>query len=108
MPLELDENERIPAIVQDVESRAVLMLGWMNRRSLDHTFATGHVTFWSRSRDELWEKGATSGNYLDFVSLHKNCEDNSLLVMARPVGPTCHTNNVTCYFREVDRDTDLP
>ena len=108
MPLSFDEHDRIPAIVQDVDTNQVLMLGWMNRQSLDHTFETGHVTFWSRSRDELWEKGATSGNFLNFVSLQKNCEDNSLLVMARPIGPTCHTNNVTCYYREVEREHDLP
>ncbi len=108
MPLSFDEHDRIPAIVQDVDTNQVLMLGWMNRQSLDHTFETGHVTLWSRSRDELWEKGATSGNFLNFVSLHKNCEDNSLLVMARPVGPTCHTNNVSCYYREVEREHDLP
>ncbi len=108
MPLALDEHDRIPAVVQDADTLQVLMLGWMNGQSLRHTFATGHVTFWSRSRDELWEKGATSGNFLNFVSLRKNCEDNSLLVLARPEGPTCHTNNVSCYYREVDRDRDLP
>ena len=108
MPLSFDDHDRIPAVVQDIDTNLVLMLGWMNRQSLDHTYATGHVTFWSRSRDELWEKGATSGNFLNFVSLHKNCEDNSLLVMARPVGPTCHTNNVSCYYREVEREHDLP
>lgn len=108
MPLIFDENDRIPAIVQDAETERVLMLGWMNRASLEHTFRTGRVTFWSRSRDELWEKGATSGNTLEFVSLHKNCEDNSLLVRARPRGPTCHTNNVSCYYREVERERDLP
>ena len=108
MSLELDADDRIPAIVQDLDSREVLMLGWMNRESLNHTYRTGHVTFWSRSRNELWEKGLTSGNYLDFVSLQKNCENNSLLVMARPQGPTCHTKNTTCYYREVDPSTDLP
>ena len=108
MPLTFDENGRIPAVVQDAETHQVLMLGWMNRASLEHTWRTGRVTFWSRSRDELWEKGATSGNTLEFVSLHKNCEDNSLLVRARPRGPTCHTNNVSCYYREVERERDLP
>ena len=63
------------------------------------------MTFWSRSRNELWEKGATSGNVLNLVSIPKNCEANSFLVKARPVGPTCHTNNPSCYYREFDPET---
>jgi phosphoribosyl-ATP pyrophosphohydrolase/phosphoribosyl-AMP cyclohydrolase len=66
------------------------------------------VTFWSRSRNELWEKGATSGNRLELVSIAKNCEANSLLVKARPTGPACHTGNTSCYYRELDPETDLP
>jgi phosphoribosyl-ATP pyrophosphohydrolase/phosphoribosyl-AMP cyclohydrolase len=103
-----DEKGLIPAVVQDADTNEVRMLGWMSRESIDHTYKSGHVTFWSRSRNELWEKGATSGNWLTFVSLHKNCEDNSLLVKARPVGPTCHTGNQSCYYREVDPVRDLP
>ena len=68
------------------------------------SLASGHVTFWSRSRNEIWEKGATSGNYLNLVSIKKNCEDNSLLVFARPDGPTCHTGNISCYYRELDSE----
>jgi phosphoribosyl-AMP cyclohydrolase len=108
VPIQLDEKGLIPAVVQDADTNQVLMLGWMSRESIDHTYRTGHVTFWSRSRQELWEKGSTSGNWLNFVSLHKNCEDNSFLVKARPVGPTCHTGNESCYYREVDQDVDLP
>jgi phosphoribosyl-AMP cyclohydrolase len=84
------------------------MLGWMNRQSIAHSYETGHVTFWSRSRDELWEKGATSGNWLNLVSIAKNCEANSFLVRALPVGPTCHTLNESCYYRPFDPGTDLP
>ena len=83
------------------------MLGWMSRESIEHTYRTGLVTFWSRSRDELWEKGATSGNQLQLVSISKNCEANSLLVLARPTGPTCHTGNASCYYRELDPTTDM-
>jgi phosphoribosyl-AMP cyclohydrolase len=106
--MRFDEDGRIPAVVQDADTGHVLMLGWMNRQSIAHTYQTGHVTFWSRSRDELWEKGATSGNWLNFVSLHKNCEANSFLVKARPEGPTCHTLNTSCYYREFNPETDLP
>ncbi|MCZ2109367.1 MAG: phosphoribosyl-AMP cyclohydrolase [Dehalococcoidia bacterium] len=106
--IRFDEKGLIPAVVQDADTNEVLVLAWMNRESIAHTYKTGHVTFWSRSRDELWEKGATSGNWLNLVSISKNCEANSLLVKARPVGPTCHTNNTSCYYREFDPEADLP
>jgi len=102
-----DEQGLIPAVVQHAETGEVLVLAWMNRASIEHTYRTGHITFWSRSRDELWEKGATSGNYLDLVSISKNCEANSLLVKALPQGPTCHTGNETCYYRPFDPAADL-
>jgi len=103
-----DEKGLIPAVVQDADTNEVLVLAWMNRESIAHTYKTGHVTFWSRSRNELWEKGATSGNVLNVVSIAKNCEANSFLVKARPVGPTCHTNNQSCYYRPFAPETDLP
>lgn len=106
--ISFDEKGLIPAVVQDADTNDVLVLAWMNRESIAHTYKTGHVTFWSRSRNELWEKGATSGNWLTFISLHKNCEANSFLVKARPVGPTCHTGNQSCYYREFNPETDLP
>lgn len=106
--LTFDANGLVPAVVQDEATGAVLMLGFMNRESILATYRTGHVTFWSRSREELWEKGATSGNYLELVRIAKNCEANSLLVTARPLGPTCHTGNTTCYYREFDPAADLP
>ncbi len=104
MSLELDQNDLIPAVVQDVDTKEVLVLAWMNPESLEMSLASGHVTFWSRSRNEIWEKGATSGNYLNLVGIRKNCEDNSLLVLARPDGPTCHTGNISCYYRELDSE----
>jgi len=106
--IEFDSAGLIPAVVQDADSGEVLVLAWMNRQSIAHTYDSGHVTFWSRSRNELWEKGATSGNWLDLVSIRKNCEANSFLVTARPAGPTCHTGNRSCYYREFDPTADLP
>ena len=91
----------VPAIVQDAETKDVLMLGFMNRDALEKTLRSGLVTFWTRSRQTLWTKGETSGNTLNFVSLRVNCNDDSLLVLARPIGATCHTGHPTCYFREV-------
>lgn len=105
--LSFDSAGLIPAVVQDADCGDVLMLGFMNRESLARTYRTGLVTFWSRSRDELWEKGATSGNRLRLVSISKNCEANSLLVRARPEGPTCHTGNTSCYYRELDPVADV-
>lgn len=108
MTITFDKDGLIPAVVQDADSNRVLMLGFMDRQALAHTYESGHVTFWSRSRQELWEKGATSGNYLNLVAIFYNCEENSLLVKANPQGPTCHTGNVSCYFRELDPAVDLP
>ncbi|MEO8538714.1 MAG: phosphoribosyl-AMP cyclohydrolase [bacterium] len=105
--LSFDADGLIPAVVQDADSAAVLVLAWMNRESLARTYETGRVTFWSRSRNELWEKGATSGNRLELVSIRKNCEANSLLVKARASGPTCHTGNDSCYYRELDPTSDI-
>lgn len=79
------------------------MLGFMNDEALNKTLSGEDVWFYSRSRQEMWHKGATSGNYLKVQSVWKNCEDNSLLVKAHPKGPTCHTGNVTCFFTELPR-----
>ena len=106
--ISFDAHGLIPAVVQDAETRRVLLLGWMSRDSILATYRTGKVTFWSRSRNELWEKGSTSGNTLTLVSVQKNCEANSLLVLAHPHGPTCHTLNESCYYRDFDPIKDLP
>ena len=90
----------VPAIVQDADTKDVLMLGFMNRDALEKTLRSGLVTFWTRSRQTLWTKGETSGNTLNFVALRINCNDDSLLVLAHPVGATCHTGHPTCYYRE--------
>ena len=100
--LNFNEKGLIPAIVQDEDTGAVLMLGYMNEESLRRTLASGEVWFYSRDRQELWHKGATSGNKLKLVSISKDCEDNSLLVKAHPVGPTCHTGRKSCFYRDLD------
>ena len=78
----------VPAIVQDAETKTVLMLGYMNQEALDKTIETKKVTFWSRSRNELWTKGETSGNFLNLVSIESDCDNDALLVKAHPDGPT--------------------
>ncbi|UCC16568.1 MAG: phosphoribosyl-AMP cyclohydrolase [Dehalococcoidales bacterium] len=97
--LNFDVNGLIPAIVQDDETNQVLMLGYMNKEALEKTLEGPDVWFYSRSRQEMWHKGATSGNYLKVRSVMKDCENNSLLVKATPMGSTCHTGNVTCFYR---------
>jgi phosphoribosyl-AMP cyclohydrolase len=99
--LNFDEEGLIPAIVQDDDTGEVLMLGYMNQEALDRTMSGEDVWFYSRSRQEMWHKGETSSNYLKVRSVWKNCEDNSLLVKAHPLGPTCHTGNRTCFFRQI-------
>lgn len=87
----------IPSIVQDAETRVVLMIGFMNAEAVKITQETGRITFYSRSRHELWTKGQTSGNYLDLVSIAADCDEDTLLITARPVGPVCHTGAATCF-----------
>ena len=87
----------VPAIVQDSETKTVLMLGYMNQEALDKTLATKKVTFWSRSRNELWTKGETSGNFLNLVSIESDCDNDALLAKAIPDGPTCHLGTDTCW-----------
>ena len=87
----------IPAIIQDASTGRVLMLGYMNRESLQKTTDTGLVTFFSRSRNTLWTKGETSGNTLKVVSISDDCDSDTLLVKAHPVGPTCHTGADSCF-----------
>lgn len=102
--LNYNEKGLIPAIIQDADSGEVLMLGYMNEESLRLTRETGEVWFFSRSRQKLWHKGETSGNIIKVVEIRKDCEDNSLLVKARPAGPVCHTGNQNCYFRKLEED----
>ena len=88
----------IPAIVQDIDSRRVLMLGYMDRAALITTLESGRVTFFSRSRHQQWTKGETSGNFLYLVSLEADCDNDTLLVQTRPKGPTCHLGHRSCFI----------
>ncbi len=97
-----DDSGLIPAIVQHARSGEVLMLGYMNAEALRLTMESGLVTFWSRSRQEMWQKGATSGNVLRLVALRQDCDGDALLVLAEPAGPTCHTGARSCFFRDLE------
>jgi phosphoribosyl-ATP pyrophosphohydrolase/phosphoribosyl-AMP cyclohydrolase len=90
----------VPAIIQDADDHRVLMLGYMNQSALETTLEKGRVTFYSRSKERLWTKGETSENYLNLVDLQKDCDGDTLLVLARPEGPVCHTGEETCFFEK--------
>ncbi len=102
--LKYDANGLIPAIVQDDRTNEILMLGYMNERSVQMTLDKQLVTFWSRSRQVYWTKGETSGNVLELVSIRKDCDVDALLVRANPHGPTCHTGERSCFYRELGED----
>ncbi|MBI2396509.1 MAG: bifunctional phosphoribosyl-AMP cyclohydrolase/phosphoribosyl-ATP diphosphatase HisIE [Xanthomonadales bacterium] len=92
----------VPAIVQDATTARVLMLGYMDREALRHTLSTGLVTFWSRSKQRLWTKGETSGHTLELVSVAVDCDGDTLLLLAKPNGPTCHRGCETCFDPQED------
>jgi phosphoribosyl-ATP pyrophosphohydrolase/phosphoribosyl-AMP cyclohydrolase len=92
----------IPAIIQDDKTQKVLMLGFMNEEAYDKTLKTGKVTFWSRTKNALWTKGETSGNYLNVVSIKADCDNDTLLIKVNPDGPVCHTGTDTCWGEEND------
>lgn len=94
-----DERGLVPAIVQDADTGQVLMLAYMNRESLGLTLKTGQTHFWSRSRQELWHKGATSGNVQHVRQIRYDCDGDTLLVLVEPAGPACHTGEVSCFYR---------
>ncbi|MFC4098385.1 bifunctional phosphoribosyl-AMP cyclohydrolase/phosphoribosyl-ATP diphosphatase HisIE [Paenibacillus xanthanilyticus] len=96
-----DENGLVPTIVQDYSSKEVLMLAYMNRESLGKSLETGSTWFWSRSRGELWHKGATSGHTQCIVSMHYDCDGDTVLVRVEQQGPACHTGKYSCFFNEV-------
>jgi phosphoribosyl-AMP cyclohydrolase len=105
--LNFDDRGLIPAIIQDFESGEVLMLGYMDKEALKRTLGTRDVWFYSRSRQELWHKGETSGNFLRVKSITKDCDSDTLLIEAEPTGPVCHTGNRTCFFQQLgSEDTE--
>jgi len=92
-----------PVIVQDVDTGQVLTLAYVNEEALRLTLETGETHFWSRSRQELWHKGATSGNVQRVVDIHLDCDGDALLVRVHPAGPACHTGNTTCFYRLMEQ-----
>ena len=96
-----DRDELLPAVVQDADTRQVLMVGFMNRAAYERTLESGQAWFWSRSRQELWHKGATSGHYLNVRGVALDCDSDAILLLVDPAGPTCHTNATSCFFNEV-------
>ncbi len=94
-----NEDGLVPAIVQDADNGQVLMMAWMNAESLRRTLALGETVFWSRSRQEYWHKGATSGNTQPLTDLRIDCDGDTLLLLVTPTGPACHTGAVSCFFR---------
>jgi len=110
--LTFDAQGLIPAILQDWRDGSVLMMAYMNRESLEKTIETGHAHFWSRSRQELWEKGGTSGHYQCVRELFVDCDHDTLLVKVEPMGPACHTGEPSCFFSlawpATSESTDAP
>ena len=101
--LKFNEQGLIPAIAQDANTSEVLMLGYMNEESLRRTLSSGEVWISSRSRQALWHKGETSGSRLKVRSVWKDCDSDTILVMAQPTGPVCHTGNKTCFFQQLTK-----
>ena len=95
--IKFDAQGLVPSVVQDVQTNAVVMLAYMNKESLKLTLETGYTWFWSRSRQELWNKGATSGNLQKVVEMYYDCDGDALLVKAELSGPACHTGQYSCF-----------
>ena len=93
--------ELIPAIIQEESTGEVLMLAYMNKESMAKTLETGYTWFWSRSRQELWNKGATSGHLQKVISIYGDCDDDTLLVKVEQIGPACHTGSKSCFFNKI-------
>ncbi len=96
-----EKSDLIPAIIQEAGTGEVLMLAYMNKESMQKTLETGYTWFWSRSRQELWNKGATSGHLQKIVSIHGDCDDDTLLIKVIQTGAACHTGNHSCFFNEI-------
>ena len=101
--IKYDASGLVPAIVQDAETKEVLMMAYMNAESLKLTLSTGETHFWSRSRQELWHKGATSGNVQRVTEIRVDCDADTLLILVNPAGVACHTGERSCFYRTVDK-----
>jgi phosphoribosyl-AMP cyclohydrolase len=97
--LTFDDRGLLPAVVQDASTKEVLMLAWMNAEAVKRTLDTATTWFWSRSRSEYWNKGATSGNIQKVLEVRYDCDADALLVLVDPAGPACHTGEVSCFYR---------
>ena len=100
--LKFDASGLIPAVVQNIETNEVLMVVYMNADTIKQTLETGRATFWSRSRQEVWVKGDTSGNYMYVKEVRVDCDCDCLVVLVNPAGPACHTGNRSCFFRKIE------
>lgn len=100
--VKFDEQGLVPAIVQDARTRRVLTLAYMNAESLDRTLTTKETCFWSRSRQQLWHKGETSGNTQRVVEIRQDCDSDALVVLVEPAGPACHTGKRSCFYRDLE------
>lgn len=101
--LKLNSDGMIPVIAQDATSGEVLMLAYMNEEAYNKTLATGKMTYYSRSRNELWTKGETSGHFQTVKALYIDCDNDTILAMVDQIGAACHTGNKTCFYREIDK-----
>jgi phosphoribosyl-AMP cyclohydrolase len=100
-----DKNELVAAIAQDAVNNEVLMMAWMNREALEATLTSGDVTYWSRSRNELWVKGLTSGHTQRLVSAHYDCDGDAIVLKVNQVGAACHTGEQSCFFSELPSES---
>lgn len=99
--VKFDDKGLVPVIAQRAQTGEVLMMAWMNRATLEETLSTGHVTYWSRSRQKAWRKGETSGNHQRLVEALVDCDGDTLLLKVDQMGPACHTGSPTCFFRRL-------
>jgi phosphoribosyl-AMP cyclohydrolase len=102
--LVFDARGLLPAIVQDVRTKDVLMLAWVDAEALQRTLDSGTTWFWSRSRREYWNKGATSGNVQKVTEVRYDCDQDAILMLVEPAGPACHTGEMTCFYRSFSDD----
>jgi phosphoribosyl-AMP cyclohydrolase len=100
--IKFDNNGLVPAIVQDAKTQQVLMMAYMNADSLKLTLEKNETVFWSRSRNELWHKGATSGNIQKVIEIKVDCDTDTLLILVEPAGPACHTGEQSCFYRKIE------
>lgn len=106
--IKFDANGLVPAIAQDAKTGAVLMLAYMNRESIEKTLETGYATYFSRSRQQLWQKGETSGHTQKLIAMRYDCDGDTLLLTVDQTGPACHTGHPTCFFNDIFVDVDAP